>query len=108
MQQRLRQFVEQVHAGVQIVADAVPLDDRKLGIVQPAALAGSKGARDLEDRLSAGREQAFHVQLGRGLEETAGFETKRLDVQLRYNFLRNERRIDLNEAASVKELAELA
>ena len=104
--QRLHQFVDEVDPGPHVVADAIPFDDRELGIVELAALAGAKRMRHLKDRLGPRGQQPLHVQFGRRLQKLAVFEPQRLDVQLGNHLVGHQRRFDFEKAALVEELAQ--
>src|SRR5262249_49265367 len=88
------------------VADTVPFDDREFGIVQRAALAGTKGTSDLIDGRRASCKQPFHVQLGRGLQELATGCADWLDVTLGNDFIRDDWSFDFDESALLKELSQ--
>ena len=105
-QQRCDQFIQQIDAGLQVVADSIPFDDREFRVVQRAALVLPERARDLIDGRRAGRDQPLHVQFGRRLEKLAACRADRLDVKLRNDFVRKQRRFDFEESALVEEFAQ--
>jgi len=63
----LAQVAGKRHAFLDAVAGAVPLDERELGLCSgQARLGGRRG--HLVDCLGAVGQEAFHVELGRGLQ----------------------------------------
>ncbi len=66
------QIVQQLHAGVHVVAHAIPLDHREFGIVQRTTLGAAKRPRDLIDRRRAGGQQSLHAVLGGRLQPIHG------------------------------------
>src|SRR3546814_15921960 len=60
----------------------IPFEHRELGIVMPALLIDTKHRRDLPDRPAAGRKQAFHRELGRGLQPKAVDRGEAFDVTI--------------------------
>ena len=69
------------HQRMMVVAHAVPLDHRELGVVPAAALAVAIDLADLPDVAAARGEQALHRVLGRGLQEAAASAGDRLDAR---------------------------
>src|SRR6185295_18191335 len=63
-----------------VVAHAIPLDHRELGVVPAAAFAVAIDLADLPDVAAARGEQALHRVLGRGVQEPATSGSRRLDA----------------------------
>jgi hypothetical protein len=66
---RAQKLVDLVHQRVVIQSRAIPLEDRKLGVVPIACLAVADCLADLVDRPAAGGEQPLHGELRGGLKK---------------------------------------
>src|SRR4051812_44015195 len=74
--------------------------------MQPAALILPKRTGYLIDGGSAGRNQPFHVQFGRGLEKFACYRADRFDVKFWNDFTRQQRSFDFEESTFVEKCAQ--
>ena len=114
-EERLAQVAGQLHAGAEIIARAIPLDERELRVVQRALLFLAEDAADLVDGLGPGRQEPLHGELRRGLQPEgprlsagrADVERKRIEVPIDDRIGREDRRFHFQEAAVVEELAKL-
>ena len=83
----------------------IPLDHRELGIVPTAFLAAPKHRPDLEDGGSAGRQQALHVVLGRGLQEVPVHGAQAVDGRVGDGAPPQHRRLHFEHLARSEEAA---
>jgi len=95
-----------------IRADAIPLENAKLGAVHAGMIAVAKGGRYLIDVRQARGEHALHQQLGRGLQIPAlaalcpaELDRGRLEMDLGRQSVHGHRRVDLDEALRIEEVA---
>ena len=100
------------HQALLVPADAVPLEQRELGLVPAAELVVAKHAAELVDVAAARREQALHRELGRRLKilrrrpQAARARDDALDRGVRHAGARQRRRLDLEHAARGEERAD--
>ncbi len=96
---RCDQFLGITLDGVEIAVGAVPFEHRELAAVLMADLLFAKAMTEREDPLAAGRQQPFHLKLGRRNEIVLGANRNRPQVNFQAGCTHEQRRIHLEEVS---------
>jgi len=77
---------------------AIPFEQGEFGVMPPAPFAAAKSRGDLKELLVAGGQQALHVKLGTGYEETLGVGGDGVDMSFGSHLAGKKRRLHFEKA----------